>query len=76
MKMTFESGYYKVIAPLDPSQGEKFIEPTCLDLEEIGQSYRTTARKEDYVNPIADMVLNWHSINSCATDLDIGLENW
>jgi hypothetical protein len=34
-KMTFESGEYRVIAPLDPSEGERFVEPTCLDLEEI-----------------------------------------
>jgi hypothetical protein len=33
-KMTFESREYRVIAPLDPSEGERFIEPTCLDLEE------------------------------------------
>jgi hypothetical protein len=26
--MTFESGEYKVIAPLDPSEGERFVEPT------------------------------------------------
>jgi hypothetical protein len=34
-KMTFDSREYRVIAPLDPSEGERFIEPTCLDLEEI-----------------------------------------
>jgi hypothetical protein len=34
-KMTFESRDYRVIAPLDPSEGERFIQPTCLDLEEI-----------------------------------------
>jgi hypothetical protein len=38
-KMTFESRYYRVIAPLDPSKGERFIEPTCLDLEEIDVGY-------------------------------------
>jgi hypothetical protein len=42
-KMTFESGEYRVIAPLDPSEGERFVEATCLDLEEINQLYRTTA---------------------------------
>jgi hypothetical protein len=42
-KMTFESGEYRVIAPLDPSEGERFVEVTCLDLEEINQLYRTTA---------------------------------
>jgi hypothetical protein len=39
-KLTFESREYRVIAPLDPSEGERFVEPTCLDLEEIGQLYR------------------------------------
>jgi hypothetical protein len=74
--MTFESGEYRVIAPLDPSEGERFVEPTCLDLEEINQLYRTTARNEDYINPTADGILNWRSINSCETDLDTSLENW
>jgi hypothetical protein len=41
-KMTFESGEYRVIAPLDPSEGERLVEPTCLDLEEINQLYKTT----------------------------------
>jgi hypothetical protein len=44
-KMTFESGEYRVIVPLDPSEGERFVEPTCLDLEEINQLYRTNARR-------------------------------
>ena len=56
--MTFEFGKYKVIAPLDPSEGERFIEPTCLDLEEINQLYRTTVHNEDYVKPTADGILN------------------
>jgi hypothetical protein len=67
-KMTFESGEYRVIAPLDPSEGERFVEVTCLDLEEINQLYRTTTREEYYVNPTADGVLNWRSITSCASD--------
>jgi hypothetical protein len=75
-KMTFQSGDYRVIAPLYPLEGERFVEPTCLDLEEIGQLYRTTAREEDYVNPTIDGVISWHSIISCATDSDTGLENW
>ena len=33
-KMTFESRKYRVIVPLDPSEGERFVEPTSLDLEE------------------------------------------
>jgi len=49
-KRTLESGEYRVISPLDPSEGQRFVKVTCLDLEEINQLYRTTAREEDYVN--------------------------
>jgi hypothetical protein len=34
-KTTFESGEYRVIAPLDLSEGERIVEPAFLDLEEI-----------------------------------------
>jgi hypothetical protein len=62
--------------PLDPSEGERFVEPTCLDLEKIEQLYRTTTRDEDYVNPTVDGILSWRSITSCATDSYTGLEKW
>jgi hypothetical protein len=73
--MTFESGEYKVIAPLDPSEDEIFVEPTCLDLEEINQLYRTTARTDNYINPTVDGLLSWRRIMSCASESDTGLEN-
>jgi hypothetical protein len=75
-KMTFEPGEYRVIVPLDPSEGERFVEPTFLYLEEIIQLYRTTVRDEDYVNLTAYGILSWRSITLCAIDSDIGLENW
>jgi hypothetical protein len=74
-KMEFESGEYRVITPLDPSEGKSFVEPTCLDLEEINQLYRKIVHNEDYVNPTTDGVLSWWSITSCATDSDTSLEN-
>jgi hypothetical protein len=74
--MTFDLGEYRVIAPLDPLEGEIFVEPTCLDLEKIIQLYRTTVLYEDYMNPTVDGVLNWQSITSCVTNSVIGLENW
>jgi hypothetical protein len=46
-KMASESGEYRVITPLDPLEGERFVEPTCLDLEEINQLYTTTVHDED-----------------------------
>ena len=75
-KMTFESGEYRFVVPLDPSEGERFVEPTCLDLEEINQLYRTTTREEDYVNPNAYGVLSWRSIKTCAFESDTEFDNW
>jgi hypothetical protein len=51
--MTFQSGDYRVIALFDPSEGERFMEPTFLDLQETDQLYKTTARDAYYINPIA-----------------------
>ena len=74
-KMTFESRYCRVIAPLDPSEGERFVEPTFQDIEEINQLHRTIVHDEDYVNPTIDIVLSWRRITSCIIDSDTGLEN-
>jgi hypothetical protein len=74
--MTFESGEYKFIVPLDSLEGERFVEPTYLYLEGINQLYRTTLRDVDYVTPTTDGVLSWRSITSCALNSDTGLENW
>jgi hypothetical protein len=38
--------------------------------------YRTITHDEDYVNPTIDGIVSWHSITSCVTDSDTGLENW
>ena len=73
--MTFESVEYRVIAPLDPSEGERFVEPTCLDLDEISQLYRTIVCYADYINPTVGGILSWQRITSCTKDSDIGLEN-
>jgi hypothetical protein len=34
-KMNFGSSEHRVIAPLDPSEGKRVVEATCMDLEEI-----------------------------------------
>jgi hypothetical protein len=36
-KVRFKLGEYRVVVPLNSSKGESFVEPTCLDLEEINQ---------------------------------------
>jgi acyl carrier protein phosphodiesterase len=42
----------------------------------VNQLYRITAREEDYVNPTADGVLSWRSINSDMSDSVTEVENW
>jgi hypothetical protein len=71
--MIFELGDLKFIAPLVPSEGKRYIEPTRGN--DIDNLYNMTARMEDYINPISNGVLSWRSINSCAFDSEEGLEN-
>jgi hypothetical protein len=62
--------------PIRPIRRERFVDPTCLDLEEINQLYKKNARDGDYVNPTTDGILSWRSITSCVSESDTGLENW
>jgi len=60
IKMSFETDQFPIVAPLDPSEGERFTEPIndevkSLVLENI---YNITTWKEDYVNPTADEELS------------------
>lgn len=73
--MIFEDGETRVIAPIDPTDSRRYVEPVKkgFDLENI---YNLTSRKEDYVNPTTDGNLSWRSVISCASDPDEGLENW
>jgi hypothetical protein len=77
-KMIFESGEYKVIVPLDPSEGSRYVEPAMDNIltENVNHLYRTTVREEDYINPTAYGMLSWRSISSCASDSNTGMENW
>ena len=64
--MIFDSRNFRVVAPLDPSDCETYVEPlpdSVLE-DDVNQLYRTTTREEDYVNPTTDGVLSWRSINS------------
>jgi hypothetical protein len=73
-EMLFEVRYLKVTAPLGPTEGKRYIEPTRgNDIENL---YNMTTLMDDYVKPTADGVLNWRSISLCASDLEEGLEHW
>jgi hypothetical protein len=65
-EMIFELGDLKVIAPLDPTKGNRYIERARGN--EIDNLYNMTARMDDYVNPTAYGALSWQSISSCASD--------
>ena len=76
--MIFEDGNFRVVAPLDPSDCERYVEPVPDSVleDDVNQLYRTTAREEGYVNPTTDGVLSWRSINFDLPDYDTGVENW
>jgi hypothetical protein len=72
--MIFEVRDLKVTAPLDPTEGKRYIEPARGN--DIDNLYNMTAQMDDYVNPTADGALSWRSISSCASDSEEGLEHW
>jgi hypothetical protein len=76
--MMFEGYVLRVIMPLDPDEGQRYIEPIkeedrAYELENI---YKLTTRQQDYINPMADGNLSWRSDNACSSDLEEALENW
>jgi hypothetical protein len=69
---------FRVVAPLDPSYCERYVEPVLDSVleDDVNQLYRLTVREEDYVNPTTDGVLIWRSINSNMSYSDTGVEKW
>src|SRR5271156_938534 len=76
--MTFEDQQVRVIAPLDPFQGPRYIEPIKAEEEvhNMESLYQMTSNQSDYINPTADGNISWRCDSSCASDSDVGLENW
>ena len=76
--MTFEDVQIQVIAPLDPFQGPRYIEPIRAEEEarNMDSLYQMTANQNDYINPTAEGNISWRCDISCASDSDVGLENW
>ena len=60
-RMTFEGDDLRVIAPLDPDEGQRYTKPIREEdysyaLENI---YKLTTRQHDYINPTAGGNLSW-----------------
>jgi hypothetical protein len=70
-EMIFDVGDLKVIAPLDPTERKRYIEPTRGN--EIDNLYNMNAWMDYYVNPTTNGVLIWRSISLCVLDLEEGL---
>ena len=77
-QMTFEDKQIRVIAPLDPFQGPRYIE-LIREEEEVHNMeslYQMTANQSGYINPTAEGNISWRCDSSCASDSDVGFENW
>ena len=76
-QITFEGKGLRAILPLDPSQGERYMEPVREEDQDIlDHIYNITAKEEYYVEPNAEGVMDWQCDSSCMSDSDDGLENW
>ena len=55
-QMTYEDVQIRVIAPLDPFQGPRYIEPIRAEEEarNIDSLYQMTTNQSDYINPIVE----------------------
>ena len=72
--MIFEGRDLRVILPLDPSQGERYIEPLRLeDQDDVEPIYTITVQEEGSEDPPA---AGWESGSSCNTDSEDDLESW
>ena len=60
-QMTFEDVQIRVIAPLDPLQGPRYIEPIQAEEEarNMESLYQMIANQGDYINPTAKGNISW-----------------
>ena len=72
--MTFENQDVGVIAPMDPQEGCRYIEPVK---DEVGRSWDHAYNiSEDYIHPTIDGELGWRSDHFAYSNFDDALENW
>ena len=68
----------QVTTPLDPREGNWYIEQVKIELsrEELDKIYNVTTHPKDYMKPTTDGVLSWHSVKSSTYDSEEALVNW
>ena len=76
--LSFEDDEMRVVAPLDPLEGPRYVEPVfnggCGD--HLKTIYNITTLQEDYINPTADGNLSWRCESSCTLDSGEALDKW
>ena len=60
-QMTFKDAQIRVIAPLDPLQGPRYIEPIRAEEEahNVYSLYQMTMNQSDYINPTVEGNISW-----------------
>ena len=72
--MTFENQDVRVIAPMDPMEGRRYIKPIK---DQFGRSWDHAYNiSEDYIHPTVNGELGWHSASFVSSDSKDALENW
>ena len=76
--LSFEYDEMQVIAPLDPLEGQRYVEPVFNEghHDDLDTIYNITTLREDYINPTVDGNLSWKCESSCTLDSGEALEKW
>lgn len=77
-EMIFEKHSLRVVVPLDPVEGSRYIEPVRDDEsdKDLDYIYKITAWEQDWVNPTADVRILWEREISCTSDSNEEIERW
>ena len=66
--MTFENQDIRVIAPMDPNEGQRYIEPVK---DEVVRGWDHAYNiSEYYIHPTADKEIGWRNTSSTSSDYD------
>lgn len=73
--MVFENEGTRVIVPLDPVEGEWYIE-LVHEEEDVDHIYKLNTRDEDWINPMTDGMICWEKDSEFFYEFDGEMENW
>jgi len=71
-KIIFEKNSLRVVVPLDPVKGTRYMEPVRDDEsdDDLDYIYKITAQEQDWVNPTTDGRISWEHESSCTSNSD------